>query len=229
MDYMAVEASEENYESMVGSTYVGTENMGIGICDNNDKEFSIYKAFIHSNSGWDKYDLFIFQENTYTWEGMFPARVTATDGLNLRSVPLSGSSIPSLAVIPYGTKIIVTDITKGYIGASIWVKTTYDGYTGWCDASYLSFEFYSKVKNDIAYLYVSPNEQEYLVQFKKGDEIIIKTDSGYDIPALQVSNNKIYCFTSIIDEAGSTCLGYVRLDDLEFFSREKIKEWTCYG
>lgn len=228
MDYMAVEVSEENYEPMISSTYAGTENMGIGICDNDNEEFSIYKAFVHSNSGWDEYDLFIFQENFHTWEGLFPARVIATDGLNLRRMPYSSGNTP-LVVMPYETKIVITDITKGYDGKSIWVKTTYDIYTGWCNVSYLSFEFYSKVKNDIAYLYKSPNEQEYLVQLKKGDEIIVKTDSGYDISALQLSNDMIYCFTSVVDETGSTCLGYVQIDSLEFLSERIIKEWTCYG
>lgn len=227
MDYMAIEASEENYDPIVNSTYVSTDNIGIGIYGN--KGFSPYKTFIYGNSGWDKYDLFIFQENIYTQEGLFSACVAATDGLDLRYMPQGGSGNAPLVVIPYGTKIVVDYITIGYDGNSVWARTTYGIYTGWCEASYLSFEFYSKVKDDVAYLYISPNEQGYLVQLKKGDEIIVKTDSGYDIPALQFSNNMCYCFTSAVDETGSICFGYVRLDSLETPSKSIIKEWTCYG
>ena len=55
--------------------------------------------------------------------------VIAGDGLRLRATPdISGKKI---ALIPNGTRIIITDTTDG------WSCTTYKGKTGWCSSDFL--------------------------------------------------------------------------------------------
>jgi cell wall-associated NlpC family hydrolase len=58
------------------------------------------------------------------------ARVTATDGLNLRSGP--GTSYDILLLMPYDAEVPVLAVSNG------WYQVTYSGKTGWCSGMYLS-------------------------------------------------------------------------------------------
>jgi cell wall-associated NlpC family hydrolase len=58
------------------------------------------------------------------------AKVTATDGLRLRTGPSTGYSI--ILVMPYGSVVNVIGTSSG------WYKVTYSGHTGWCSGAYLT-------------------------------------------------------------------------------------------
>src|SRR5262249_25005719 len=58
------------------------------------------------------------------------AKVTASDGLRLRTGPSTGYSI--ILVMPNGAVVNVLGASAG------WYKVTYSGHTGWCSGTYLT-------------------------------------------------------------------------------------------
>jgi hypothetical protein len=58
------------------------------------------------------------------------AKVTATDGLNLRTGPSTAHAV--ILVMPHGATVDVVGYSAG------WYKVTYSGHTGWCSGMYLS-------------------------------------------------------------------------------------------
>jgi cell wall-associated NlpC family hydrolase len=61
-----------------------------------------------------------------------PAKVTATDGLHLRTGPSTADGV--ILTMPHGATVNVVG------GSGGWYKVTYSGHTGWCDGIYLTPE-----------------------------------------------------------------------------------------
>jgi cell wall-associated NlpC family hydrolase len=61
-----------------------------------------------------------------------PAKVTATDGLNLRTGPSTDHSI--ILTMPHGATVQVQGASGG------WYKVSYSGHVGWCSGLYLTPE-----------------------------------------------------------------------------------------
>ena len=58
--------------------------------------------------------------------GVVPdAKVTATDGLHLRTGPSTDHAV--ILTIPHGAMVHSSDYSNG------WYKVSYSGHTGWCD------------------------------------------------------------------------------------------------
>ena len=60
-----------------------------------------------------------------------PAKVTPSDGLNIRTGP--GTSYSKVTAMPCGAQCTVKDVSNG------WFKVTYGSSTGWASAEYLAF------------------------------------------------------------------------------------------
>ena len=112
------------------------------------KDFKVRIRMKHNSTGTNGDPEHPYQNNTETPSSGSKStyyQVTAKSGLILRKG--ASTSTSKLLTVPYGTKLIGT-VTKG------WLKTTYNGKTGYCYAQYLK-----KVNSDST---VTSKERNYV-------------------------------------------------------------------
>ena len=193
---------------IIEQPYVGIDN---------SESIQLHECFIEDGETWYKYAPYIAVENTYKWEGLFPATVTATDGLNLREQ--ASTSTNALIVIPYNTEIKVEEFIISADGSTIWMKTTYSNYTGWCSGKYLDFTMYGKISNLNSFLYQEPSiDSTTIIQLVLNQEIFTYKLLG--------ANGIIWCYTSFKDENNETKTGYIKVQDLTILSERTVLEWV---
>ena len=130
------------------------------------KDFKVRIRMHHNSTGTNGDPSHPFQNETTPISGSKSTyyKVTARSGLRLRKSASTSST--KLLTVPYGTKLTGT-VTKG------WLKTTYNGKTGYCYAQYVK-----KVSSDST---VTSKERNY---------VTVKSTAIRSAPSKKASNKK---------------------------------------
>ena len=191
----------------------------------NGSSFEEYNCYIDNGTSWDAYIPYFTVEKHYSWNGLFEATVNTTDsGLYLREG--NSANYTDLALMPSGTELAIEDIAIGEDGTTVWAKTTYESKTGWANAEYLNFTIYGVINNESGTsLYLTPElTSNTLHNFEYEQEIVITTDSNN--PALVVGDNLIWGNVSIENTDGTSIVGYVTIEDIDFMTERTTLEWV---
>lgn len=191
---------------------------------NSGSGFEEYNCYIDDGINWNIYTPYIAIEKHYSWDGLFTATVNVTDnGLYLRSD--KSTSYTNLVLIPNETELTIEDIAIADDGVTILAKTTYNSKTGWANTRYLDFTIYGRVNNVSGtpfYINYSFDSQIWY-SFEYGHEVVIGGNTDY--AELIVSDGLIWGNIIISQEDGTSLVGYVKMQDVDFMSERTELIW----